>query len=85
MITVHISLRGLTFVMIVVWSKFVLCFVCSFITRGMLVIVCTCEQKTVRNLNEIYIFDVITVELQWLKHLWDHEIMFETGVGRGSS
>ena len=22
----------------------------------------------------------ITVELQWLKHLWNHENMFETGV-----
>ena len=23
-----------------------------------------------------------TVELQWLKHLWDHENMFETGIVR---
>ena len=23
---------------------------------------------------------VYTVELQWLKHLWDHKKMFETGV-----
>ena len=22
----------------------------------------------------------ITVELQWLKHLWNHENMFETGI-----
>ena len=22
----------------------------------------------------------VQVELQWLEHLWDHEIMFETGV-----
>ena len=25
-----------------------------------------------------------TVELQWLKHLWDHEYMFETGVVRAN-
>ena len=25
-----------------------------------------------------------TVELQWLEHLWDHEIMFETWVVRAS-
>ena len=23
---------------------------------------------------------LITEELQWLEHLWNHEIMFETGV-----
>ena len=27
---------------------------------------------------------VITVELQWLEHLWNHENMLETGVVRGS-
>ena len=26
----------------------------------------------------------ITVKLQWLKHLWDHENMFETGVVRAN-
>ena len=26
--------------------------------------------------------EIYTVELQWLKHLWDHEIMFETRVVR---
>ena len=25
-----------------------------------------------------------TVELQWLKHLWDHENYFETGVARAN-
>ena len=25
-----------------------------------------------------------TVELQWLEHLWHHEIMFETGVVRAN-
>ena len=25
-----------------------------------------------------------TVELQWLKHLWNHENVFETGVVRGN-
>ena len=25
-------------------------------------------------------FDLSTVELQWLEHLWNHENMFETGV-----
>ena len=25
---------------------------------------------------------LFTVELQWLEHLWNHEIMFETGVVR---
>ena len=25
-----------------------------------------------------------TVELQWLEHLWNHENMFETGVGRAN-
>ena len=27
-----------------------------------------------------YYCNVNTVELQWLEHLWNHEIMFETGV-----
>ena len=26
----------------------------------------------------------ITVELQWLEHLWDHKNMFETGVVRAN-
>ena len=26
----------------------------------------------------------ITVELQWLEHLWDHENLFETGVVRAN-
>ena len=26
----------------------------------------------------------VTVELQWLKHLWDHENLFETGVVRAN-
>ena len=26
----------------------------------------------------------VTVELQWLEHLWDHENMFETGVVRAN-
>ena len=30
--------------------------------------------------NKIFIVHIYTVELQWLKHLWNHEIMFETGV-----
>ena len=28
----------------------------------------------------ISILTIFTVELQWLKHLWNHENMFETGV-----
>ena len=34
-----------------------------------------------------YSFDFIkisTAELQWLKHLWNHENIFETGVVRAS-
>ena len=27
---------------------------------------------------------IITVELQWLKNLWNHENMFETGVVRAN-
>ena len=27
---------------------------------------------------------LITVELQWLEHLWDHENMFESGVVRAN-
>ena len=29
-------------------------------------------------------WNVITVELQWLEHLWNHEHMFETGVARAN-
>ena len=33
----------------------------------------------------LYINDLCqNTELQWLKHLWDHENMFETGVVRAS-
>ena len=28
------------------------------------------------------LFKAITVELQWLEHLWDYENLFETGVVR---
>ena len=34
--------------------------------------------KTLINLNPI------TVELQWLEHLWDHDNLFETGVVRAN-
>ena len=27
---------------------------------------------------------VITVEIHWLKHLWNHEYIFETGVVRAN-
>ena len=30
----------------------------------------------------IQIWDHNTVKLQWLKHFWDHENMFETGSAR---
>ena len=38
------------------------------------------------NLNYIITvwYDVITVELQWLEHLWDYENKFEPGVVRAN-
>ena len=33
------------------------------------------------NLNSVPKF-TNTLELQWLKHLWNHENMFETGIVR---
>ena len=27
---------------------------------------------------------IYKVELQWLEHLWNHEIMFETGIVRAN-
>ena len=32
----------------------------------------------------MYFHEIITVELQWLEHLWNHENMFETGVVRAN-
>ena len=34
--------------------------------------------------HSVLIVMVNTVELQWLEHLWNHENMFETGVGRAN-
>ena len=37
------------------------------------------------NVGFIFIIEfVYTVELQWLEHLWDHEIVFETEVVRAN-
>ena len=37
-------------------------------------------KKTLSKGNCIYFGKHFTVELQWLKHLWDHKNMFETGI-----
>ena len=42
------------------------------------------KSGTVHFLTECMLIVANTVELQWLKHLWDHENMFETGVVRDS-
>ena len=36
------------------------------------------------NINYYYQFIYVTVELQWLEHLWYYENMFETGVVRAN-
>ena len=37
-------------------------------------------QKTKDYYRSRILGDINTAELQWLEHLWNHEIMFETGV-----
>ena len=35
-------------------------------------------------IKDLALFKVSTVELQWLEHLWDHKIFFETWVVRAT-
>ena len=39
-----------------------------------------CQNKF--KITYVIIVEAITVQLQWLEHLWDHENIFETGVAR---
>ena len=41
-------------------------------------------QNNPKYLNPSHKMDVDIVELQWLKHFWNHENMFETGVVRAN-
>ena len=43
---------------------------CSYLPSLQLVVPCVCA--------------TLTIELQWLERLWNHENMFETGVVRGN-
>ena len=46
----------------------------SLMLKKMLPLVCEASASNI----------IITVELQWLEHLWNHENMFETGVVRAN-